>query len=126
MVFGSVLESSRPLSACIGSLLDGRGVGSQLSSWRGCLTRSFLGGDVFLPSLLTHSRVVPTARWSGPREGSIGGFLVWPAFLGSQAFPERQAVLGEAFLSPQSPWKGGGAFGALTPSLVAPCGVAPS
>jgi hypothetical protein len=56
----------------------------------------------------------------------LGRFHRWLAFLGSQAFPERQAVLGKAFLSPQSPWKGGGAFGALPPSLVAPRGVAPS
>jgi hypothetical protein len=40
------------------------------------------------------------ARRPGPRERSIGGFLVGPTFLGGQAFPERQAVLGETFLSP--------------------------
>jgi hypothetical protein len=38
----------------------------------------------------------------GPRDGSVCGFPVGPALLGGQAFPERQAVLGEAFLSPQS------------------------
>jgi hypothetical protein len=41
MVFGPILESSMPPSACIGSLHGGRGVGSQVSSWRGCLTQSF-------------------------------------------------------------------------------------
>jgi hypothetical protein len=41
MVFRPVLESSRPPFACIVSLLGGRGVDSQVSSWRGCLTRSF-------------------------------------------------------------------------------------
>jgi hypothetical protein len=40
-VFGPVLESSRPPFACIESLHGGRGVGSQVYSWRGCLTRSF-------------------------------------------------------------------------------------
>jgi hypothetical protein len=41
MVFGPVLESSRAPSVCIGSLHGGRGVGSRVGSWRGCLTRSF-------------------------------------------------------------------------------------
>jgi hypothetical protein len=41
MVFGPVLESSRPRSTCIRSLHEGRGVSSQVSSWRGCLTWSF-------------------------------------------------------------------------------------
>jgi hypothetical protein len=40
-VFRPVLESSRPPSACIGSLLGSWGVGSRVSSWRGHLTRSF-------------------------------------------------------------------------------------
>jgi hypothetical protein len=40
------------------------------------------------------------ARRPGPRERSIGGFLVGPTFLGGKAFPERQAMLGETFLSP--------------------------
>jgi hypothetical protein len=40
-VFGPVLESSRPPSTCIMSLYSGRGVSSQVCSWRGCLTRSF-------------------------------------------------------------------------------------
>jgi hypothetical protein len=34
MVFGPVLVSSMPPSACIGSLLGGRGVGSWVSSER--------------------------------------------------------------------------------------------
>jgi hypothetical protein len=125
-VFGPVLESSRPPSACIESLLSGRGVVSRVGSWRGCLTWSFLGGDVVLFSLRTHSGVVPTARQLGPQEGFVGGFLVGPTFLGGEAFPERQAVLGEAFLSPQSSQKGGGASGALPPSLVAPHWAMPS
>jgi hypothetical protein len=44
--------------------------------------RSFFGGDAFLLTLLTHSRAVPMVRQLGPREGSIGDFLVGPAFLG--------------------------------------------
>jgi hypothetical protein len=39
-------------------------------------------------------------RRPGPQEDFVGGFLLGPAFLGGQAFPQRQAVLGEAFLSP--------------------------
>jgi hypothetical protein len=41
MVFRPVLKSSRPPSACIRSLHGGRGVGSQVGSWRGCLKRPF-------------------------------------------------------------------------------------
>jgi hypothetical protein len=41
MVFGPVLESSRPPFASIGSLHGGRGVGFRVGSWRSCLTRSF-------------------------------------------------------------------------------------
>jgi hypothetical protein len=48
------------------------------------------------------------------------------AFLGSQSFPERYAVLGEAFLYPQSSRMGGGASGVLPPGLVAPRGAVPS
>jgi hypothetical protein len=88
-VFGPVLESSRPPSVYIGSLLDGRGVSSRVESWRGCLTRSFLGGGIFLLILFTHSGVVPTVERPGPREGSVCGFHVGPTFLGGQAFPER-------------------------------------
>jgi hypothetical protein len=55
-LFRPILESSRPPSAYIGSLLDGEGVGSRVGSWRGCLTRSFLGGDVFLRGAM---------RWMG-------------------------------------------------------------
>jgi hypothetical protein len=40
-VFEHVLESSMPPFACIGSLHGGRGVGSRVGFWRGCLTRSF-------------------------------------------------------------------------------------
>jgi hypothetical protein len=87
-MFKRVLESSRPPSVCIGSLLGGRGIGSRVGSWRGFLTWSFLGGDVFLLSLLTHSGVVPTMGQPSPREGSVCGFLVRLAFLGGQAFPE--------------------------------------
>jgi hypothetical protein len=69
MVFGPILKSSKPPSVCIESLLDGRGVGSRVGSWRGCLMRSFLGGDIFLLSLLAHSGAVLMARELGPREG---------------------------------------------------------
>jgi hypothetical protein len=62
-------------------------------------------------------------RQSGPREGSVGGFLVGLFFLGGEAFPGRQVVLGEVFLSSR---EGGGASGVLPPSLVTPRGVAPS
>jgi hypothetical protein len=55
-------------------------------------------------------------RQPGPKEGSVGGFAVGPAFLGGQAFPERQVVLGGVFE--------GGASRALPPSLVAPSGMA--
>jgi hypothetical protein len=126
IAFRHVQESSRPPSVGIGSLLGGRGIGSRVGSWRGCLTWSFLGGDVFLLSLLAHSGVVTEAGWLGPREGSVCGFLMGPAFLGGQAFPERYAMLGEVFLSPKSSQKGGSASGALLLSLVTPCGVAPS
>jgi hypothetical protein len=81
-VFESVLESSRPPSACIRSLLSGNGVSSRVGSWRGCLTWLFLGGDVFLLSLLGHSGAVPMVRRLSPREGSICGFLVGLAFHG--------------------------------------------
>jgi hypothetical protein len=57
-----ILEWSMPPFACIESLLGGRGVDSRVVSWRACLTRSFLGGDVFLLSLLIHYGVVPTVR----------------------------------------------------------------
>jgi hypothetical protein len=50
--------------------------------------RSLHRGDVFLLNLLAYSGVVPTVRRSGPREGSIGDFLVGLAFHGGQAFPE--------------------------------------
>jgi hypothetical protein len=66
------------------------------------------------------------ARRPGPREGSVGGFLVGPALLGGQAFPKRQVVLGEVFMSPQSCRKGGSASRVLPPSLVAPRGAASS
>jgi hypothetical protein len=82
MMFGHVLEFSRPLSACIGSLLGGRGSAPGVDFWRGCITWSFLGGDVFLLSLLTHFGAVPMVRRLGSREGSVGGFLVGLAFLG--------------------------------------------
>jgi hypothetical protein len=41
MVFEPILESSRPLFACIGSLHGGRGVSYLVDSWGGCLTWSF-------------------------------------------------------------------------------------
>jgi hypothetical protein len=41
MVFEPILESSRPLFACIGSLHGSRGVGYLVDSWGGCLTWSF-------------------------------------------------------------------------------------
>jgi hypothetical protein len=41
MVFEPVMESSRPPSTCIGSVYRGRGVGSLVGSWRGCLTWLF-------------------------------------------------------------------------------------
>jgi hypothetical protein len=66
------------------------------------------------------------ARRPGPREGFVGGFLVGPALLGGQAFPKRQVVLGEVFMSPQSFRKGGSASRVLPPSLVAPRGAASS
>jgi hypothetical protein len=88
-VFRPVLESSKPPSSFIGSLLGGRGVSSRVGSWRGCLMRSFLGCDVFLLSLLAHSGVVLTLGRQGPQEGSVCGFLVGPTFLGAQAFPKR-------------------------------------
>jgi hypothetical protein len=62
----------------------------------------------------------------GPQEGSVGSFLMGPAFLGSQSFPERYAVLGEAFLYRQSSRMGGGASGVLPPGLVAPRGAVSS
>jgi hypothetical protein len=92
-----------PPSACIGSLLGGRGVGSRVDSWRGCLTLSFPSGDVFHLSLVAHSGVVPMVRRLGPQEGSVGGFLVGSVFHGGLAFPERHAMLGEVFLSPRPP-----------------------
>jgi hypothetical protein len=47
MMFGPVLESSS-LPVTIPYALHGSGVnGARVGSWRGCLVRFLLGGDVF-------------------------------------------------------------------------------
>jgi hypothetical protein len=47
-VFGPILESSR-LPLTVPWALHGSGEnGAQVGSWRGCLVRSLLGGNMFL------------------------------------------------------------------------------
>jgi hypothetical protein len=55
-VFGPILESSR-LPLTVSRALHDSGVnGARVGSWRGCLARSLLGGDVFSHGVM---------RWMG-------------------------------------------------------------
>jgi hypothetical protein len=71
-VFKSILESSR-LPLTISQALHGSGVNnSQFSSWRGCLARSLLGGDVFPHGVM---------RWTGYPPPTLA-YGAWPPIEG--------------------------------------------
>jgi hypothetical protein len=58
-VFGTILESSR-LPLAIPWALHGSEVnGAQVGSWRGCLGRSLLGGDVFPQGVMSWMGLPP-------------------------------------------------------------------
>jgi hypothetical protein len=94
MVFGPVLESSRPPSICIGSLHGDRGVDSRFSSWRGCLMRSIRRrrlpsrSDVvdWLASSYTGIWLMIVCWGTGPAHRVPPGFVVMVP-VGRRSFP---------------------------------------
>jgi hypothetical protein len=80
MVFGLVSEFSRLPLSVPWALHCNEVNGARVGSWRGCLTRSFLGGDIFSCGLLIKSGVLHATRWSMlekvPRVTALWG---WPS-----------------------------------------------
>jgi hypothetical protein len=63
-VSGPVSESSKLPLYVPRALLDSEVNGARVSSWRGCLARSLLGGDAFSCGLLVYFEVLQAMRWS--------------------------------------------------------------